>query len=110
MSTVFAAPKEIYYSKDGVLSSFANITDESEGVYLQSIIYSLKDNMPAEKHIQAVCEAFLVIAKASVREPKKYDCSQFIASDRLGRDTIQYRLTDYEYPSAPQHAAKGGKL
>ena len=103
-SSVFATLKETHYSEDGVISSFANITDQSEGEYLQSISLSLKDNMPAEKQIQAVCEAFLVIAKASVREPGKYDCSRLIANNRLNRNTVEYRLSEYEYQAALKQA------
>lgn len=53
-----------------------------------------------DQKIESICEAFLTIAKASVRNPQSYDCTKLITSDCLKKDTVQYRLTDYQYHSA----------
>lgn len=50
-----------------------------------------------EQIIRTVCETFLTLAKAAVRNSSAYDSTVMINSDSLKNDTIQYRLSEYEY-------------
>ena len=52
-----------------------------------------------DQAIQAACETFLTLAKASVRNSSAYDCTKMISLDSLDNDTVQYRLSEYAYQS-----------
>lgn len=73
---------------------------QSQEEYVKAVRTKFQENAPVNHQIQSTCEAFLAIAKASVREREKYDCSQLVAKGSLNKNTIQYRLTEYEYQSA----------
>lgn len=74
-----------------------NMTQED---YLAVVKNTISQNKSDAQKIESTCETFLTLAKASVRDPQNYNCTKLIATDSMKKDTIQYRLTGYEYQSA----------
>lgn len=56
-----------------------------------------KSTISDDQTVQISVEAFLAMAKASVRKPDKYNPSKVILSSELQENTIKYRLSDYVY-------------
>jgi putative amidase-like protein len=85
------------------LSFIEDTTSYTQEQYLQLTKTSNNKLLTAtsndDEAVKLTCESFLAIAKASVREPNKYDPSVIVSSNSLNKDTIQYRLTDYIYQS-----------
>ena len=84
------------------LSTITDTTSYTQEEYLELVepttntLMSIPSN---DEKVKLTCELFLAIAKASVRKPDEYDPTVIISSNCLNKDTIQYRLTDYNYQS-----------
>jgi len=57
-----------------------------------------------EEIIEMNIKAFLTYAKASVREPELYDCSVMLSNKSKTLDTVQYRVSEYQYQAALNEA------
>lgn len=68
--------------------------------YLAEAKRLISDTPNDERKIEVMCETFLTLAKASVRDREAYDCSQMISADSLNKDTVLYRLSELQYVSA----------
>lgn len=58
---------------------------------------NILSSMSDAETVRLTCESFLAMAKASVRIPARYDLTKKILTTSLGKDTIQYRLSEYAY-------------
>lgn len=82
------------------ISAPGNTLSKTQNEYLTEAKNTISQSIDDDQKIESICETFLTLAKASVRDPQNYDCSQLINADRLKKNTVQYRLTDYKYQSA----------
>lgn len=89
------------------LSKITDTTSYTQKQYLDATKLSNQNTLRSESSDESVlltCEAFLAIAKASVRKPDTYSPAELVLPADLDKDTIQYRLTDYEYQSEQNKA------
>lgn len=86
------------------ISAPGNTVNMTQNDYLAETKKAISQSTSDDRRIEAICETFLTLAKASVRDPKSYDSTQLIAADSLKNAKVQYRLTDYEYQSALNNA------
>jgi hypothetical protein len=85
------------------ISTVKNTTSMSQQEYMSAIM-ARNSELTAEQQIRRLCEAFLAMAKASVREPARYNPKEMITKNSLNRNTVLYRLSEYEYQSAINRA------
>ena len=86
------------------MSEPGNTLSMTQNEYLDATKKAISQSTSDDQRIEAICETFLTLAKASVRDPKSYDSTQLIAANSLKNAKVQYRLTDYEYQSALNNA------
>lgn len=72
----------------------------TQAEYLEVAKNIISQSENDDQKIETICETFLALGKASVRAPQSYDCIQFINADSLNKNTVKYRLTDFQYQSA----------
>lgn len=82
------------------LSAPGDTLKMTQAEYMEAAKNAMNQSENDDQKIQTICEIFLTLAKASVRSPQGYDCTQLISPDSLSKSTIQYRLTDFQYQSA----------
>ncbi|PKM76124.1 MAG: hypothetical protein CVU90_14050 [Firmicutes bacterium HGW-Firmicutes-15] len=82
------------------ISAPGDTLNRTQEEYLAETKTAITQSNSDEQKIESICESFLTLAKASVRDPQSYDCTQLITTDSLKKATVQYRLTDYQYQSA----------
>lgn len=80
-------------------SSSNNTLGRTQDEYMKNAEDAISKSSSDDQAIQVVCETFLTLAKASVRNSLAYDCTKMISSDSLDNDTIKYRLSEYAYHS-----------
>jgi hypothetical protein len=87
-----------------VFSPIDNTTSYSQEQYLYISSSEKQVIMLTQKAVRLVCESFLSLAKAYVRNPEAYDATLKISADCLSKNTIQYRLSEYECQTALNEA------
>lgn len=91
------------------LSTITDTTSFDQEQYLNPIELSSNNFLSAvseDVKVQLTCESFLAMAKAYVRNPKKYDYTKRIHPNSLGKDTIKYRMSTFYYESEIKKALK----
>lgn len=100
-STTYANPNDnLDKPKSFKTAAPGNTLSMTQAEYITSAKNTISQSDTDDLKIEAICETFLTLAKASVRDPQSYDCTQLIDTNSLNKNTVQYRLTDYQYRSA----------
>ncbi|EHQ90124.1 amidase domain-containing protein [Desulfosporosinus youngiae] len=86
------------------LSTPGDTLSKSQNEYVSITNNAISQNIGDNKKIEAICEEFLTLSKASVRDPQNYDNTLRIGKNSLKNDKIQYRLTGYQYQAALNNA------